>query len=386
MKILEIVAAYKPAFVYGGPTMSVSKLCEVLIAQDSKPDLEVLTTTANGKSELNVKPNSPTEIDGVKVTYFNRITKDHTHFSPALLLALWRKIKAQNSPLIIHIHAWWNLVSIFSCYVAKWYNIPVILSPRGMLTTYTATNRNVGIKLIIHKAIGKGLLKYCHIHATSEQEKHDVLTFVQPKSITVIPNLVELPFLGQRITSNDQQTTTFNLLFLSRIEEKKGLELLFEALINLSFSWQLTIAGSGEENYVESLKAKAESLKLTQQIIWLGHVNNENKFQLIAHHDLLVLTSYNENFANVVIESLSVGTAVLLSNQVGLANYVQEKKLGWISTLQADDISQKLNLAYQSLGERAMIREEGPIIIKYDFGETNLAQKYIHLYETTLHE
>ena len=422
MKIIQIVAAYKPAYIYGGPTMSVSKLCEALVdeerpntkdqgpkskaqetrsneqgdARDAKLEIEVFTTTANGKQELKVKANESTAVDGVKVTYFKRITKDHTHFSPALLKVLRKEIlrnTQHNRQLVIHIHAWWNLVSIFSCSLAKWYNIPVILSPRGMLTAYTSGNRNSGMKGIIHKVIGKRLLAYCHIHATSEKEKEDVLAFIQPKSITVIPNMVELPTIEERMTINQNrkntivdQTSIFQMIFLSRVEEKKGLELLFDALAKLPFNWQLTIAGTGEENYIESLKLKAEGLKISSQITWLGHVNNEQKFQLMADHDLLVLTSYNENFANVVIESLSVGTPVLLSDQVGLADYVAKNNLGWVTSLEKNHIMEKINQAYQNIRNNTEIRAIAIENIRSDFAEDRLIEKYIQLYKTVIHE
>lgn len=394
-KILQVTAAYKPAFIYGGPTMSVAKLCEALA--EIKVEVEVLTTTANGKEELPVEANKANFVDGVKVTYFKRLTKDHTHFSPALLLGLRRKIKALypqaqnfNPQLIIHIHAWWNLVSIFSCVIAKWYNVPVMLTPRGMLTDYTATNRNSFPKRIIHAFLGKILLKYCHIHVTSEKEKRDVLSIIKPKSITVIPNLVELEqkqrakIKAKKIEENhkDLNTSTkpFKLIFLSRIEEKKGLELLFEALSSLSLAWSLTIAGSGEKDYVESLKLKAKNLKIENSINWVGQIKNEDKFNLLAEHDLMVLISYNENFANVVIESLSVGTPVLLSNEVGLADYVEEKKLGWITDLTPKNITEQLIKSFEAKNSRTIIRKTGPQIIIEDFDSKNLIQKYINLY------
>lgn len=394
-KILQVTAAYKPAFIYGGPTMSVAKLCEALA--ETKVELEVITTTANGKEELPIEANKANFVDGVKVTYFKRLTKDHTHFSPALLLGLRRKIKnlnpqplTPNSQLIIHIHAWWNLVSIFSCAIAKWYHIPVILSPRGMLTAYTTTNRNSLSKRIIHTFFGRRLLKYCHIHVTSEKEKRDVLSIISPKSITVIPNLVELgqdqrpTIKAKKIEENNKELNTssnsFKLVFLSRIEEKKGLELLFKALSSVSFAWNLTIAGSGEKNYVESLKLKVKSLKIEKSIDWVGQVKNEDKFELLANHDLMVLTSYNENFANVVIESLSIGTAVLISDQVGLSDYVTEKKLGWITDLTPKNITEQLIKAFESGNSRTIIRKTGPKIIIEDFDSKNLIQKYINLY------
>ena len=381
IKVLQITAAYKPAYIYGGPTMSVSKLCEALV--EAGIGTEVLTTTANGKTELDVEPNLPTQVDGVNVTYFKRLTKDHTHFSPALLSGLRKKIRLYTQlHLVVHIHAWWNLVSIFSCALAKWYNVPVVLSPRGMLTNYTSGNRNAGFKSIIHNTIGKNLLRYCHVHVTSEKEKQDVLSIIQPKSITIIPNLVNFPILQR---SSPQPTLLpnymFKLIFLSRIEEKKGLELLLDALAAVNFNWELTIAGSGENSYVESLKHKASSLNISNHIKWIGQVNNKEKFDLMAKHDLLVLTSYNENFANVVIESLSMGTPVLLSDQVGLFDYVQEKSLGWICKLTIADITAQLNLSYEKEDVRLKIRETAPEIILEDFNSTTLINKYIKLYQ-----
>ncbi len=385
MKIIQITPAYKPAFIYGGPTMSVAKLCEALVQH--RINLEVLTTTANGKYELNVEPSKQVHIDGVPVTYFKRITKDHTHFSPALFSALIRKIKEQrakdlNPQLIIHIHSWWNLVAVFSCLIAKIYHVPVVLSPRGMLTNYTQNNRNSFFKSTLHTLIGKSLLKYCHIIASSEQEQQDILQIVKPKAITIIPNLVSLP--KKQEMRSKEQGLTFKLLFLSRIEEKKGLDLLFDALVNFDIEWTLSIGGEGEEAYMKSLKFKAESLKLNDSINWLGQINNKDKFKLMANHDLLVLTSHNENFANVVIESLSVGTPVLLSKYVGLCNYIESNDLGFVTDLKIDHITASLNKAYSNVDKRDRIRSKAAQLIRNDFSEEKLTLKYINLYQQIL--
>ena len=392
LKILQITPAYKPAYIYGGPTMSVAQLCETLV--QIGVNLHVLTTTANGAKELNVVPNTALLVDGVKVTYYERITKDHTHFSPALLRALKQSIKAHISVsktdtkpqinCIIHIHAWWNLVSIFSCSLAKFYNIPVVLSPRGMLTAYSLTNKNSFVKSTIHKLIGKKLLQYCHIHVTSEKEKADVLDLISPKSITVIPNLVSL--LPIESPSLHKQSNPFKLIYLSRIEEKKGLELLFESLTNLPFEWQLTIAGSGNDAYLSALKMLAENLGISDRLFWIGQVKKENKFNLLLQQDLTTLTSKNENFANVVIESLHVGTPVLLSDQVGLANYVLEKQLGWVTVLDAVEIRNSIIDAFEDKLKRQAIKKMAPAIIAKDFSPTVLAKQYHSLYHRLINE
>ncbi|QNR85292.1 glycosyltransferase [Pedobacter riviphilus] len=388
MKIIHITASYKPAYIYGGPIQSVAKLCEALVELTVSVEglgiheVQVLTTTANGQNELDIPINKPVLVDGASVTYFKRLTKDHSHFSPKLLWELKKMRQTPNAKLIIHIHAWWNLVSVLSCWMAKWYKIPVVLSPRGMLTTYTQNNRNSFSKKLLHNLIGKKLLQYCHIHATSEQEKQDILKIVTPKSITVIPNLVNIKesLNSSQLAIDNNDTTVFHLIFLSRIEEKKGLELLFDALSLLDINWQLSIAGSGKEGYVESLKLKAENLKLNPRINWIGQVTDQDKYNLIAKHDLLVLTSFNENFANVVIESLSVGTPVLISDRVGLSDYVREQQLGWVCTLEVSDIKEKLINAYHAQKVREKMKQAAPEVIRRDFNDKALAKRYLELY------
>lgn len=402
MKITQITASYKPAYIYGGPIQSVAKLCEAMAAlsdkreAESEVDLQVLTTTANGAFELDVSIDKPILIDGVKVSYFKRWTKDHSHFSPGLLLNLRKEILHciqddktgdKDDKLVVHIHAWWNLVSVLSCMVAKRYKVPVVLSPRGMLTAYTQRNRNSFSKKLIHQLIGKKLLQYCHIHATSEQEKQDILKVVTPKSITIIPNLVnsQLAVLSSQLAVSHEPLTVddslFHLIFLSRIEEKKGLELLFDALSLLDIDWRLTIAGSGKKEYVASLKTKAQSLMLDDHINWIGQVSDQDKFGLMAKHDILVLTSFNENFANVVIESLSTGTPVLVSQQVGLSDYVSEKQLGWICKLEANDIKITISNAFHDQEKRQKIRQLAPEIIRKDFDDLILVNRYLEMYK-----
>ncbi|KQR72683.1 XrtY-associated glycosyltransferase XYAG1 [Pedobacter sp. Leaf176] len=397
MKIIHITASYIPAYLYGGPIQSVGKLCEVLSTitfRDAakKQQIEVLTTTANGTGELHVASGKRQFVNGVSVYYFRRWTKDHSHFSPLLLNRLntimLQRLKGEK--LVIHIHAWWNLVSVLSCWIAKWHQIPVVLSPRGMLSVYSQNNRHSIAKTAIHKLVGKRLLQYCHIHATSEQEQKEILKIVQPKSITVIPNLLNMKHTvpGNKYreihTKFQEPHENLRLIFLSRIEEKKGLDLLFDALALVNISWSLTLAGTGDKNYVESLGKKAKALKINERIKWLGLVTDEDKFELMANHDLCVLTSYNENFANVVIESLSTGTAVLVSDKVGLSQYVRNSGFGWLTKLNVKEISQQLIAISGDKKKLSWIRANAPQVIRQDFDDQNLVSKYIDLYRNVI--
>jgi glycosyltransferase involved in cell wall biosynthesis len=371
LKILQLSASYKPAYIYGGPTMSVSMLAEQLVIAGQ--DVTVYTTTANGLSELTVEIAKPVLVDGVTVMYFKRITKDHTHLSPSLLKHLWRTVRHYN---VIHIHAWWNLVSVLGCLIALLRKVPVIISPRGTLSNYSFHNRNNNIKSIMHSWLGKPLLKKCCIHTTSNNER-DVLKAILPhNTVFNIPNFINLT---QNKFNGYQPTDHLRLIFFSRIEEKKGLDILLDALKSITIPYKLTIAGDGNREYVNQLKKMALDNGVAAQIDWIGF-QTDNKYQLLYEHDVMILPSYDENFGNVVIESLSVGTPVLISKAVGLADYVDQNHLGWLCETNSASVSAAINNLASQKAEINRIKEYAPGKIAADFNYVNLAKKYIDMY------
>lgn len=373
MKVLQVNASYKPAYIYGGPTMSVAKLSEQLVIKGCI--VEVFTTTANGKTELPVNPNNKAVVDGVSVTYFKRLTKDHTHFSPGLLIKLWKEAPGFD---VIHIHAWWNLVSVFSALIALIRKTPVLISPRGTLSTYSFSNKNSLAKKLLHNMLGKRLLKNSYLHATSSAEQNVLLEIIKPKMIFNIPNFVKLN--NAIIKQTTKASPVLKLLFLSRIEEKKGLDILLHALPLINIPYHLTIAGDGDKNYIAVLKNIARYNLSSKHISWIGF-QNENKFDVLHDHQLLILPSYNENFGNVVIESLSVGTAVLISEQVGLADYVLKNNLGWLCKTTPESVSDAINtIAANQSASLTRIRETAPAFIQHDFDDDKLIERYIDMY------
>lgn len=336
--------------------------------------VEVFTTTANGPVELPVVPNERTVVDGVPVTYFKRLTKDHSHLSPALMRMMWKDVQKFD---LVHVHAWWNLVSVFSCWIALMRGVPVVLSPRGTLSAYSFTNKNNTIKKLIHNLLGKHLLKRANIHVTSQREKAGMEAIINPKKIVVISNFIALPdHISDIIIKREEH---LKLIFFSRIEEKKGLDILLNTLKAVTVPYHLTIAGDGESEYIEYLKAIAEQNGSSSFISWIGF-QGANKFNLLQQHNLMILPSYDENFGNVVIESLSVGTAVLISKNVGLADYVAENNWGWICELNEADISKNINLIQHENDKLLTIRQQAPAGIRNDFKDENLAQKYLDMY------
>ncbi|MEM1326461.1 MAG: glycosyltransferase [Bacteroidota bacterium] len=370
MKILHIIPSYKPAYIYGGTITAVAMLCESQARLGAT--VHVFTTTANGTAEL---PEGEQEIEGVQVHYFPRITKDHTHFSPKLLRQLRQKVHDYDA---VHIHSWWNMVTIPALWICRQKGVRPLFSPHGMLGSYSLQNESGKAKQLFHKWFGQSLLQQSILHATAPQEAEEGQVLIPNWQTVVIPNIVELP---ERIESQQAVNELFAIVFLSRIHHKKGLEYLLKALSKVNFLFRLQIAGGGEADYIESLKQLSMELKIDEQVEWMGWLNGTEKYQFLQQADLCALTSYNENFAMVVIESLAMGTPVLLSNQVGLSEYVEANDLGWIVSQEVDKIAAVLNEIQQDSSQLQQIRERAADVVYWDFASERLAERYLEVYQ-----
>ncbi|HJT75266.1 MAG TPA: glycosyltransferase, partial [Chitinophaga sp.] len=208
MNILHIIPSYKPAYVYGGPIYSSSALCEQLVADGHK--VTVITTTANGKDELNVPTGVVQQVDGVDTVYFKRYTKDHTHFTPGLIWFLFRNIKKYDA---VHIHSWWNLVSIFTLLVCFVRRVRPVVSPRGMLSDYVVQTNHNFQKKVIQGVVGNPLLSKVKFHATSFAEVNEIKKLYPSSEVAEIFNFVNVPELTD-IEKNGGSQEELRLLFL----------------------------------------------------------------------------------------------------------------------------------------------------------------------------
>jgi len=371
MKILFVAPSYKPAFIYGGTIVVIAQLAEALVKIGH--EVTVYSTTANGSEELSVTTNAPVIVNGVAVFYFKRITKDHTHVSPALWSYLNKTVKDYD---VVHMHSWWNLLIIGAVWICKKNGVKPVLSPHGMLSTYILQKNNSFKKRLLHLFCGKHLLSRTYLHVSTEMELEESRAIIPGWEGRVIVNPVTLSVNTYAREIKD----IFTIGFLSRVDPKKGLEILIKALGKVNFPFRFKIAGSGDESYIGSLKALSKSHGISTHIEWVGWKSGEEKFEYLAGLDLFALTSHSENFAIVVIESLSVGTPVLISNEVGLHKYIEKEDLGWVTGLDIDTVTQALNTCVAEKEKAARIQAHAPVQIYSEYQDDVLAYKYVDFY------
>ena len=129
--------------------------------------------------------------------------------------------------------------------------------------------------------------------------------------MAMIPNGVDVPVDLNRIERNGE----LRLLFIGRLDPKKGIEALLKAcrLVDSAPPWRLAIAGWGAPEYVSQLKEQIHALGVKGRVEIMGEVLSEAKKRLFECSDVTLVPSYTENFAIVVAEALAHGVPVIAS-------------------------------------------------------------------------
>jgi len=119
---------------------------------------------------------------------------------------------------------------------------------------------------------------------------------------------------GRFSPGSEPRTWRRRLLYCGRLDARKGLSTLLQALAGLTQlpGTSLTMAGAGPQRV--RLQALAKRLGVAPQVHFLGAVHSDELPGLYREHDLAVLPSLYEGFGLVIAEAMACGTPVLSSD------------------------------------------------------------------------
>ncbi len=121
------------------------------------------------------------------------------------------------------------------------------------------------------------------------------------------------------------------LLFLGRIHEKKGCDLLiaaFAQLANQESALRLVIAGPDQTGWQSDLQQQAKHLGVVDRITWPGMLQGDEKWGAYYAAEVFCLPSHQENFGIVVAEAMGCGKSVLTSNKVNIWREIESDRAG----------------------------------------------------------
>ena len=220
---------------------------------------------------------------------------------------------------LIHHHSLWLLTLRYARDTARRKDVPLVISPRGMLSGWAYEHRR-GRKWIAQHLVHPGALENAAgWHATSREECDDIRArgFRQP--VCVSPNGVALPddaaLTAARATWQKLCPATRArpvALFYSRFHRKKRLRELIDLwLAAPRGDWLLLIVGVGEDYSVEELSGLVAAAGANDRIAVFDGVNRPAPYAVAS---LFVLPSRSENFGLVIAEALAAGVPALVTD------------------------------------------------------------------------
>ncbi|MEP2653492.1 MAG: glycosyltransferase [Paraglaciecola sp.] len=230
------------------------------------------------------------------------------------------------------VHGLWQYHGYATFKALQNLTVPYYVFPHGMLDPYFKKEYPLKHlkKYLFWLLAQHSVLKHAKaVLFTCEEEKLLAKQSFWPYSVTsVVVNYgTTLTDISTQATAEDFFTNYPELrgkeilLFLSRIHQKKGCDLLIQALsevVNLNPNIHLVMAGPDQTGWKKDLITLAQTLKVDDKITWTGMLKDKLKWGAIKAADVFVLPSHQENFGISVAEALALGTPVLVSNKVNI--------------------------------------------------------------------
>ncbi|MGB7248571.1 MAG: hormogonium polysaccharide biosynthesis glycosyltransferase HpsP [Phormidesmis sp.] len=398
LNILQIVPSI--SLVYGGPSQMVRGLSAALanqtVGDNAIAKVTILTTDSNGDVDelpLDVPLGMPVAEDGYEVIYFRCSPFRRYKFSTQLLSWLWANAHHYD---IAHIHALFSPVSTAAATVCRWRNLPYLMRPLGTLDPADLEKKKQAKRLYASLLERPNLAGAAAIHFTTELESKVSERFGVSTPDVVVPLGVALPELPDRAASQAAIREQFGIpaerpivLFMSRIDPKKGFDLLLPALEklhrrNCPFHFLLCGANPQDRAYETRIRQQIEASSWASWATLNGFVSGELKAKILSAADLFVLPSYYENFGIAVAEAMAAKLPVVISDQVHIWPTIQADAAGWVVPTEVEALTAALAEALVDAEARSLRGQNAQRCAKDHYSWQVIAQQMSQAYRQLL--
>lgn len=391
LNVLQIVPSI--SLVYGGPSQMVRGLSAAL---SHHAKVTIITTDSNGdvdETPLDVPLGQAIPEDGYEVIYFRCSPFRRYKFSTELLNWLWANAHRYD---IAHIHALFSPVSTLAATVCRWQKLPYIMRPLGTLDPADLQKKKHIKKVYASLLERPNLAGAAAIHFTSELEAKVSERFGVSTPGKVIPLGVALPELPSRTASQTAIRERFNIpaerplvLFMSRVDPKKGFDLLLPALDKLHqdgqpFHFLLCGANPQDRAYETSIREQIKSADWASCATIVGFVSGALKAQILSAADVFVLPSYYENFGIAVAEAMAAKIPVVISDQVHIWPVIEQSESGWVVPTTVTALGEALGEALEKGEMRSQRGQNAQRCAQENYSWDAIAQRMITTYQQLL--
>ncbi len=312
--ILLVATHVAPAKGYGGVAESVSDLARVWTEQGHRVHLVASDASTAGR----INSQQAASLTGCRVSLYRSTHIKKQGLGLGAVPLIWRAIGEADLIYIAGVSTWPTTLALLACRLrGQRFGLGV---RGGFLREHLAHIRaKKPIKRLFYHLLVRPLANGARcIHAMSEMEREHVAPlFKAPVVVASLgvdcrrlqpePPLAPLPEAGRRY------------LYVGRFSPEKSVAAMLRAwCAGARAQDRLTLAGDGEGDYAEQVKALVSA---EERVTTLGYIPRAQVFEQIRAHDFLIMPSgmeadVRENFGIVVAEALALGRPVLSASNL----------------------------------------------------------------------
>jgi glycosyltransferase involved in cell wall biosynthesis len=342
MKLLHVIGEFNKKA--GGTYTAVTSIVDLLNKLGHR-NLIVATHNENEETDRALRE----DIVSFKRSFPKRFRKSKDGQS-------WLEANIEEYDFVL-VHEIWGGLGLDACRLALKRKVKYCIWPHGSLDPFDLEKKRI-LKIFLGKLwVNNILRKADHIFCTSTKEK-ELLDYFGRKSDNARVLALPVDFCLETtvlqpprpsLISESLSDNCFAFLFFSRINYKKGLDIFLRAFAQcikgklIRNDARLVIAGTGTPEYEKYIDDIIGQEDITEYVIKVGFISGEQKYIVYKNAHVFILPSKNENFGISVIESLQVGTPVLISDNIYICQELfNMHPPGWVCKYDVESVRDEI--------------------------------------------
>lgn len=308
---------FVPGYKGGGPIISVYNL-SLLLQHDFR--VKVFCRNRDGLTTIaypNVKTNEWQLLEGSEVEVFYA-------GGDCIKLANYKALIEELEPDFIYLNSIFNFkFSILPLIAARLvgYDLSrVIVNPRGEVNEGALEIKSAKKKVFLNLIRLSGVQNRVIWNPTNSQENERLLSVIGSQIDTrILSNIPRQDIPGWQRRSRGKRN---RFVFLSRIDRIKNIEHFLSLLVGIDDEIVFDIYGpiANEPYWVECQSAIAV-ISNTVTVEYKGEVTPSHVQDVLSRYDYFVLPSRGENFGHAIMDGLSAGLPLLISDNTPWSSY-----------------------------------------------------------------
>jgi glycosyltransferase involved in cell wall biosynthesis len=284
---------------------------------------------------------------------------------------------------VAHLHACRNLPGVLAARWLRKTGVPYVLAPNG---TAPLIERRRLAKRIFDLAWGNAVTRHAHrVLAVTEVERQQFQDAgIEDDRIRLVANPIDLdefstpPAPGAFLARHGLSGPL--VVYLGKITPRKRVDTLVHAFARLRSPQATLVIAGNDMGAAESARAAAEAAGVTNRTRFVGLLQGAARLELLADADVVVYPSEHEIFGLVPLESLLMGTPVVVSDDSGCGEVVRQVGGGLVVPGRDADLAGAIETVIDHPTEWRAAARAAAVEVRARFGAATIGARLEELY------